>query len=153
MASQHQNIDDSSIDHSQVQQNQAMGDAISLLNSDGNQIIISNICLRLFGSSESAKVDWVGGMELLKKEQLPEICKRLTDTLGRGRILMDVSIEEQPNSFNPAPFIADINLQIDGEDCGILDANKMLIETFWRDDIEGKLLILGALGAGKSRHY
>jgi NACHT domain len=41
-------------------------------------------------------------------------------------------------------------LQINGEDCGTLDANKMLIETFGRDDIEGKLLILGAPGAGKT---
>jgi NACHT domain len=89
-------------------------------------------------------------MKLLKQKQLPEIRKRLTDTLGRDRILMNVSIEEQQNWVNRSPLAADRTLQVDGKDCGTLDANKMLIETFGRDDIEGKLLILGAPGAGKT---
>jgi hypothetical protein len=63
---------------------------------------------------------------------------------------MDISIEEQQNWVNRSPLAADRTLQINGEDCGTLDANKMLIETFGRDDIEGKLLILGAPGAGKT---
>jgi hypothetical protein len=95
MASQHQNIEGSSIEHSNVQQNQAGRDVVSFQNSHDNQVIINNICLRLFGKSESAEVDWDWAMKLLKQKQLPEIRKRLTDTLGRDRILMDVSIEEQ----------------------------------------------------------
>ncbi len=150
MASQHQNIDGSSIEHSQVQQNQAGRDVVSFLNSHDNQVIINNTLLGLFGKSESSGVDWDWGMDLLKRKQLPEIRKRLTDTLGRDRILMDVSIEEQQNWVNRSPLAADRTLQINGKDCGTLDANKMLIETFGRDDIEGKLLILGAPGAGKT---
>jgi Effector-associated domain 10 len=119
---------------------------------------IDNTFQRSFPPSASLGVDWDWGMKLLKQKQLPEIRKRLTDTLGRDslserlrqRILMDVSIEEQQNWVNRSPLAADRTLQINGEDCGTLDANKMLIETFGRDDIEGKLLILGAPGAGKT---
>jgi hypothetical protein len=115
-----------------------------------DKIVIDSTFSRLFGKSESSGVDWDWGMKLLKQKQLPEIRKRLTDTLGRDRILMDVSIDEQQNWVNRSPLAADRTLQINGEDCGILDANKMLIETFGRDDIEGKLLVLGAPGAGKT---
>lgn len=111
---------------------------------------IDNAFQKLFPPSESSGFDWDWGLKLLKQKQLPEIRKRLTDTLGRDRILMNVSIEEQQNWVNRSPLAADQTLQINGKDCGTLDANKMLIETFGRDDIEGKLLILGAPGAGKT---
>ncbi len=150
MASQDQNIDHSRITNSSVQQVQAGRDAVSFLNSHDNQVIIENTFLRLFGISESSQVDWDWGKLLLEKKQLPEIRQRLTDTLGRDRIFMDVAIAEQPSWVNRSPLEADRRLQIDGEDCGILDPNKMLIETFGRDDIGGKLLILGAPGSGKT---
>jgi DNA polymerase III delta prime subunit len=105
---------------------------------------------RLFSQSKSSLVDWDWGLKLLEQKQSPEIRKRLTDTLGRDRILMDVSSEERQRWVNRSPLAADRTLQIDGRDCGTLDANKMLIETFGRDDIEKKLLILGAPGAGKT---
>ena len=114
-----------------------------------NKVIIDRTLQRL-EKSDSSGVDWDWGMKLLKQKQLPEIRKRLTDTLGRDRILMDVSIEEQQSWVNRSPLSADRILQINGENYGTLDANKMLIETFGRDDIEGKLLILGAPGAGKT---
>jgi tetrahydromethanopterin S-methyltransferase subunit B len=44
----------------------------------------------------------------------------------------------------------DRQLQINGKNSGLLDPNKLLIETFGRDDIAGKLLILGAPGSGKT---
>jgi predicted NACHT family NTPase len=113
------------------------------------KIQIDKTFQRLFAPSESS-VDWDWGMKLLKQKQLPEIRKRLTDTLGRDRILMDVSIEERERWVNRSPLAADRTLQVDGRDCGTLDANKMLIETFGQDDIEKKLLILGAPGAGKT---
>jgi NACHT domain len=118
--------------------------------SVNNQIIIDKTFLKLFPPSDRSQVDWEWGMKLLKQKQLPAIRKRLTDILGRDRLLMDVSIEEQQNWVNRPPLIADLMLQIDGKDCGTLDANKMLIETFGRDDIRGKLLILGAAGVGKT---
>ncbi len=138
MDSQDQNIEGSSIKDSNVQQNQA-----------GRDLTVNNIFLRLLGKSEPPQVDWDWGMDLLKRKQLPEIHKRLTDTLGSDRTLIDVPIEDQPHWVN-RPLQADRILQIDGQDCGALDANQMLIETFRRDDIGGKLLILGAPGAGKT---
>jgi NACHT domain len=150
MASQQQNIDGSSIENGQVQQNQAGRDLVGIQNSPNSSVTINKIFLQLFSRSESAEVDWDWGIKLLEQKQLPEIRKRLTDTLGRDRILMDVSIEEQQNWVNRSPLSAVRTLQIDCKDCGTLNANKMLIETFGRDDIEKKLLILGAPGAGKT---
>ncbi len=144
MASQGQKIEGNEINNSELVQNQAGRD----LFSHNNQVTINNICLRLFGKSESSEVDWDRGMGFLK-DQLADICKRLTDTLGSDRIFADVPIEEQLQWVN-RPLQADRILQIDGSDRGTLDANKMLIETFGRDDIKGKLLILGAPGAGKT---
>ena len=148
MASQDQNIDHSEIKNSNVQQSQAGRDAVSFNNSRDNQVVIENTFLRLFGRSESNQVDWDWAKLLLEKKQLPEIRKRLTDTLGRERILMDVSIAEQQQWVNRLQ--ADRHLQVNGEDSDLLDPNKLLIETFGRDDIAGKLLILGAPGSGKT---
>ncbi|MEB3121072.1 MAG: NACHT domain-containing protein [Snowella sp.] len=148
MASQDQNIDHSEIKNSNVQQVQAGRDAVSFNNSRDNQVVIENTFVRLFGRSESSQVDWDWAKLLLEKKQLPEIRKRLTDTLGRERILMDVSIAEQQAWVNRLQ--ADRHLQVNGKDGDLLDPNKLLIETFGRDDIAGKLLILGAPGSGKT---
>jgi Effector-associated domain 10/NACHT domain len=121
-----------------------------LLDILADKDLIDKTFQRLFPPSASSAVDWDWGMKLLQQKQLPEIRKRLTDTLGRDRILMDVSIEERKLWVNRPLLEADRTLQIDGRDCGTLDANKMLIETFGRDDIKGKFLILGAPGAGKT---
>jgi hypothetical protein len=79
MASQQQNIDGSSIEHSNVQQTQARRDAVSFLNSHDNQVIIDNTFLKLFPQSDRSQVDWEWGLKLLEQKQLPEIRKRLTD--------------------------------------------------------------------------
>lgn len=140
---QNQDIGDSSVENSDIQQTQTGRDAVSFQNSQDNRVTINNIILRIFGKSESPQVNWKLGMRLLKEKQLPDIRKRLTDTLGRKRVSMDVSLQEQLSWVNRT-------LQIDDQDYGTLDANKLLIETYGRDDIAGKLLILGAPGAGKT---
>lgn len=140
---QNQDIGNSSLANSEVQQTQTGRDAVSFQNSQDNQVTINNIILRMFGKSESPQVNWEWGKLLLEKKQLPDIRQRLTDTLGRKRISMDVSLQEQLSWVNRT-------LQIDDQDYGTLDANKLLIETYGRDDIAGKLLILGAPGAGKT---
>lgn len=148
MTSQDQNIDHSEIKNSSVQQSQAGRDAVSFNNSHDNRVVIENTFLRLFGRSESNQVDWDWAKLLLEKKQLPDIRKRLTDTLGRERILMDVSISEQQQWVNRLQ--ADRQVQVNGKDGDLLDPSKLLIETFGRDDISGKLLILGAPGSGKT---
>jgi len=143
MAGQEQNIDKSSLRDSKVQQSQAGRDAVSFQNSQDNQVTINNNILRLFGNSAIPQVDWEWGTRLLQKKELPEIRKRLVDTLGSHRLSMDVSFTEQLYWVNRT-------LQIDGRDGGTLDANQLLIETLGREDIEGKLLILGVPGVGKT---
>jgi hypothetical protein len=122
MAPQDQNIDHNEITNSNVQQVQAGRDAVSFNNSRDNQVVIENTFLRLFGRSQSNQVDWDWAKLLLEKKQLPEIRKRLTDTLGRERILMDVSIAEQQAWVNRLQ--ADRQLQINGKNSGLLDPNK-----------------------------
>nr|WP_275332108.1 NACHT domain-containing protein [Nodosilinea sp. TSF1-S3]MDF0366072.1 NACHT domain-containing protein [Nodosilinea sp. TSF1-S3] len=74
----------------------------------------------------------------------------MTDTLGRERVLMAVGLQEQLGWVGRSPLEAERVLQINGSDQGHLDPRQLLIETFGRDDIAGKLLILGTPGAGKT---
>lgn len=150
MASQEQSINNSSFENTQVQQVQTSGgDAVSFQNSHHNQVTINKVILRCFGRPEVPKVDWDWAASEVLKPQLTEICKRLKDMLGQDRTLMDISAEEQPLWVN-RPLQAKRTLQVDGKDYGLLDTDKLLIETFGRDDIAGKLLILGAPGSGKT---
>ncbi|PSB09179.1 NTPase (NACHT family), partial [filamentous cyanobacterium CCP2] len=148
--SQDQKIEGSQIKESQVQLIQAGRDAVSFQNSHDNQVKIINIFLRLFGQSVSSGVDWGWAKRLLEQKQLPEIRKRLTDTLGRDRTLMPIGLDEQLGWVGRSPLEAKRLLQVQGEDRGQLDPQQLLIETFGRDDIQGKLLILGTPGAGKT---
>jgi hypothetical protein len=148
MTPQNQNIGCSEIKSSKLQQIQAGGDAVSFNNSHDNYVVIKNVFLNLFKPSDSNQVDWDWANLLLKKKQLPEIRKRLTDTLGKERVMTDVSIIEHPSLVSRLQV--NLQLQVKGKDNSLVDQNKILIETFGRDDIEGKLLILGAPGSGKT---
>ncbi|MEG3437349.1 NACHT domain-containing protein, partial [Pannus brasiliensis CCIBt3594] len=150
MGDQNQNIDGSKIDGSNIQQTQAGENAVSFQNSPESRVTINNILLRLFDRPEASGVDWEWGERLLKVKQLPEICQRLNDTVGYDRRFMDISIAEQPDRVNRSPLEVDRRLRVNGEDRGLLDPDKLLIETFGREDINGKLLILGAPGSGKT---
>jgi DNA polymerase III delta prime subunit len=140
MASQEQKIEDSSLENSPIQQAQAGGNLLAL-----------QLNFRLDSKPkdpEQPKVDWEWGEQKLK-QQLSDIRKRLKNTLGYDRTLMDVTAEEQP-SLMQRSLQAERTLHIDGKDYGSLDPNTPLIETFKRDHIDGRLLILGAPGAGKT---
>jgi hypothetical protein len=147
MASQEQKIEDSSLDNSPIQQAQAKGDLVAI-QGNNNRFTINKVFLQFFGKPEPQKVDWEWGEQKLK-QQLSDIRKRLKDALGYDRTLMDVTAEEQP-SLMQWSLQAERTLHIDGKDYGLLDPNTPLIETFKRDHIDGRLLILGAPGAGKT---
>lgn len=151
MNSQDQQIHDSQIENSQVQLGQSGRDTVSFQNSDANQVTIKNVIVQLFGQHTDASVNWGWAKQLLEKKQLPEIRKRLIDTLGRDRALMAVDLVEQPAQVGRTvpPLEPALRLQVQGVDQGLVDLSQMLITTFGRDDIAGKLLILGAPGAGK----
>jgi DNA polymerase III delta prime subunit len=148
MTSQHQKIDNSSINHSKVKQIEANGDVVSLQDSDNNKFInnTNNIFLPLSGKPESAVVDWEWGMMLLKDKQLDKIGDRLV-AMECDQTLMDVSIKENRCWSDPSLLAADRMLRVDGGDCATLGANKTLIEIF---DNKKRLLILGAPGLGKT---
>jgi DNA polymerase III delta prime subunit len=140
MASQEQKIEDSSLENSQIQQAQA---GANLLAVQFNFLSDSKP-----EDPEPPIVDWEWGEKKLK-QQLSDIRKRLKDTLGYDRTLMDVTAEEQPSLVHRS-LQAERTLHIDGKDYGSLDPNIPLIETFKRDHIDGRLLVLGAPGAGKT---
>jgi hypothetical protein len=150
MASQDQRLDGSQVENSQVQLVQAGQDAVSFQNSHDNRVTINTVILRLFGHATPPPVDWDWAHRLLEQKQLPEIRKRLTDTLGRDRTLMQLSLEEQLSWVGRSPLEAERRLQVQGEDQGRIDWQQLLIATFGREDIAGKLLILGTPGAGKT---
>jgi DNA polymerase III delta prime subunit len=151
---QDQNIGDSQIRDSQIQLVQAGRDAVSFQNSHENQVTINNALLQ-FGPSAAPAVDWTWAQRLLSEKQLPEIRKRLTDTLGRERALMAVDAIEEPCWVGRLPLEAKALeakrvLQVEGQAEDPLDPRQMMIETLGRDDIAGKLLILGTPGSGKT---
>ncbi|MBD1916108.1 MULTISPECIES: NACHT domain-containing protein [Cyanophyceae] len=150
MTSQEQRVDGSQIEDSQVQLTQAERDAVSFQNSHDNQVTINNTIVRLSGQTISSTADWDWATRLLEQKQLPEIRKRLIDTLGRERQLMAVGLQEQLGWVGRSPLETERTLQVQGKDQGSLDPCQLLIETFGRDDIAGKLLILGTPGAGKT---
>jgi len=113
----------------------------------GDVKIVKKVILSLFPPAESNQVDWDWAKGLLASQQT-DIYKRLKDTLGQEMTLMDVSIAEQQQWVNRLQ--ADRQLQVNGKNSGLLDPNRLLIETFGRNDIAGKLLILGAPGSGKT---
>jgi hypothetical protein len=147
--SQNQDIGASRIEDSELQLLQGGRDTIGFQNSHENQVTINKAIVQLFGRSQTSGVDWDWVHQLLVKKQLPEIRKRLNDVLLQNRTLMEVSIEEQLAWVNRSPLEAERRLQIGGEDRGTIE-HQLLIETFGRDDVAGKLLILGVPGAGKT---
>jgi len=149
MTGQDQRVEGNQIHDSQVQLNQAGRDTVSFQNSRDNQVTINNALFQ-FGRSTSPGLNWHWAERLLKEKQLPEIRKRLIDTLGRERALLAVNFKEQFGWVGRSSLEADRVLQIEGEAETTLDSRQLLIETFARDDIARKLLILGAPGSGKT---
>ncbi|MGP1384337.1 MAG: NACHT domain-containing protein, partial [Thainema sp.] len=148
---QDQNIENSQIADSQIQLTQAGRDTLSFQNSHDNQITITNVILRWFGGqTASSEVNWRWAHQLLQDKQLPEIHKRLMDTLGRDRALIPIDLNEQMDCVGRSLLEAKRELQVQGEPQGEIDPRQLLIETFGREDIAGKLLILGTPGAGKT---
>lgn len=149
MTSQDQNLQDNQIENSQVQLVQAGQNAVSFQNSHDNHVTINKALLQ-FGRSAAPTVDWDWAKRLLKDKQLPEIRKRLADTLGRERALMSVSFKEEMGWVGRSPLEAIRVLQKEDKAEDTLDPHQLLIATFGRDDIVGKLLILGTPGSGKT---
>jgi hypothetical protein len=147
-ASQGQSVGDIDAQAGGVQIGQAQGDVINAQNS---QIIKISYYSLFGGPSVAPGIDWERAMQILKQEMQPEIKKRLKDSLSG---LADVdAIEVKPVRQEDSPVLgleAVKTLMIDGTQAGTIDPHRPMIETYAREDIKGKLLILGTPGAGKT---
>ncbi|WNZ44520.1 NACHT domain-containing protein [Leptolyngbya boryana CZ1] len=142
---QAQTLKDSSVTNSTIHQTQAGRDALSFPNAEQVLVVYNG----WFGSRQIATgVDWDWAGRVIK-EQRAEVRNRLKYVL-RDRAPMTVELSEQPERVNLPALESQKKLTIAGQDSESLDPGKLMIEVFGRDDIDGKLLILGTPGAGKT---
>lgn len=142
---QSQMLKDSSVTNSTIHQTQAGRDALSFPNAEQVLVVYNG----WFGSRQIATgvdSDWAGRVI---KEQRAEVRNRLKYVL-RDRAPMTVELSEQPERVNLPALESQKKLTIAGRDSESLEPGKLMIEVFGRDDIDGKLLILGTPGAGKT---
>ena len=145
---QNQKIDRNTIADSQVQLNQAERDVLSFQNSDQNNVTINNVMATLWAARSQPNLDWDRAKQILEQQQ-PEIRQRLRDGLIQQQ-QFEIGLEEQPQQVGRNPLEAVRSLEIIGKESEPLDPSRLIIEAFGREDIDGKLLILGAPGAGKT---
>ena len=146
---QNQKIDRNTITDSEIQQTEAGRDALSFQNSHRNNVTINNVMATLWSPRSQPDLDWDWAEEVLRERQQPEIKGRLWDGLIQ-RQQFEIDLEEQPQQVGRNPLEAVRSLEIVGKDAETLDPSRVIIEAFGREDIGGKLLILGAPGAGKT---
>lgn len=137
-----------------AQQVQAARDAYAFQHSPGAQVIIQRSFLSMFGGrAEVQEVDWDWAERLLH-QLLPEIKVRLKDTL-LGGVLSNVDLSEEPELVarlrsQSLALEAEKMLTTDTTQQEWIDPRQPIIQTYAREDIAGKLLILGTPGAGKT---
>ncbi len=145
---QRQTISNSTIENSQIASTQAGRDAVSYQNSHGNTTIIYNSVLGLFPPRIEPKIDWDWAYRILPTE-LAEIRGRLRDSLIAQQQI-GLAVVGQLQHVGRPPLAAQRTLRIANQSPENLEPQKLITEVFGRDDIQGKLLILGAPGAGKT---
>jgi DNA polymerase III delta prime subunit len=147
-ASQGQSVGDIDAQTGGVQIAQAQRDVINAQNSQ----IIKNSYYSLFGGSSVAPgIDWERAMQILKQEMQPEIKKRLKDSLFGLADVDVVEVKPVRQEYFPELALEAVKmLTIDGAQIETIDSQMPIIQTYAREDIKGKLLILGTPGAGKT---
>jgi DNA polymerase III delta prime subunit len=122
-----------------------------VINAQNSQVT-KNAYYSLFGHrGAEANVDWDRAMQILRQEMLPEIKKRLKDSLfGWAEVdaveVRTVRLEDSPSLALEAVKL----LTVDGGEGEEIDPRMPIIQTYAREDVQGKLLILGTPGAGKT---
>jgi DNA polymerase III delta prime subunit len=121
----------------------------------GAQVVIQRSFLSLFGGrGEAVGVDWDWAEQLLQLSMLPQIQKRLKNTLYGGllseldlskRLELIVQLQSQSTAIEAAKMLSSDMVQQEQ-----IDPHQPIIQTYARDDIAGKLLIVGTPGAGKT---
>lgn len=123
----------------------------------GRDISIGNvkvILFSLFGQrSTSPEIDWDWVIRVVLKPHHADIKSRLGNLLaenGLPYVLADVDLSKvdlvrQEDSLESVKI-----LTIDETQPKVIDSRLPIIQTYEREDVQGKLLILGAPGAGKT---
>jgi NACHT domain len=146
---QRQRINQTTLQNSQVQQTQAGLNALSFQNSPNAIVTITTVMLGLFPPRSQPQVDWQWATQILTRRQQPEIQSRLKDGLIQ-RQQFQVALQEQPQQVGRNPLETVRQLQVGDKDPETLEPGQLMIEVLGRSDIQGRLLILGAPGAGKT---
>ncbi len=130
------------------QQTQAGRDAIALQNS---QMTIHKSFISLFGNRPIAPdVNWKLAKTILQDQQAT-IEIRLKDSLFGLAEVDAVEVKAKRQEDSSALALESVkSLSIDGIEVGTIDSQAPIISTYARKDIQGKLLILGTPGAGKT---
>jgi DNA polymerase III delta prime subunit len=94
------------------------------------------------------EIDWDRAMQILEQEMQPKIKKRLKDSLFGLADIAIVEVKSVRHEDSPA-------LELEAVETGSTQADMIaphspIIETYEREYIKGKLLILGSPGAGKT---
>ena len=148
---QEQNLNQVDLMDSQLQQVQAGRDLIAAQNS---QVTIHKSFISFFGNhADPVGINWERADRILRSQRR-EIKQRLRDTL-LGGVLSRVDFLEKPD------LVARIKSQLialesvktitsEQTPTEILDPTKPLMEIYTREDVAGRLLIVGTPGAGKT---
>ncbi|MBW4514140.1 MAG: hypothetical protein KME11_02815 [Timaviella obliquedivisa GSE-PSE-MK23-08B] len=148
-SSRNQGIDQTTLHDSAIQQTQAGQDALSFQNSPHAIVTINHVVQTLFPPQPQLQVDWQWATQILKQRQQPEIRGRLKDALIQQQQLW-VEVEEQPHQVGRNPLETVRQLQVADKTPETLEPGQLMVEVLGRDDIQGRLLILGVPGAGKT---
>jgi DNA polymerase III delta prime subunit len=149
---QRQGIENAELKDSQ--QSQAGRDLTALNNSPHAQLTIQRSFISLFGQPrEQSGVDWERALRILQQQQ-PEIKSRLKQMLF-GDVLLDVDLAEEPELVanlrsQSTALEAQKTLTTERVHEEAIDSRQPILATYAREDIQGKLLILGTPGAGKT---
>ncbi|NJR39625.1 MAG: NTPase (NACHT family) [Leptolyngbyaceae cyanobacterium CSU_1_4] len=148
-SSQNQKLDQTTLHHSTIQQTQSGRDALSFQNSPHAIVTINHVVQTLFPSQRQREVDWQWAKQILKQRQQPEIRGRLKDALIQQQQLW-VELQEQPQQVGRNPLETVRQLRVGDQPPEMLEPGRLMLEVLGRDDIQGRLLILGVPGAGKT---
>ncbi|HEY9623417.1 MAG TPA: NACHT domain-containing protein, partial [Crinalium sp.] len=137
---QHQNIDNSNINDSDVRLGNAGGD---LIQGDGNSI--TKIYVDLVGQKQR---QWSDRQSRILKRVQEDVEQRLEFTLNDDEVLIPLRLRDEGKGVSRASLRLRRKLVTPQEQ--VSDLKQAILEVFCRADVRGKLLILGAPGAGKT---
>jgi hypothetical protein len=145
-SSQEQNLETITADGS-VKVGQAGKNLVQ--DSPGTKISTQNSLLTfIFGQKSAVDIDWKRVAAILKTQK-GEIARRRRDTL-LGDVLLDLPMTDEPQWVARNPLDAVRTLKSDQGSEELITPDQSLLEIYDRADIQGRLLILGAPGAGKT---